>query len=66
MLRLKIQNARDRENIVVALANSGYAVRVKEEKIMCSFSSDYYVELLDFEGQEINKVSNIVDEMIYK
>lgn len=55
MLRLHIQNYKDRENLVVALANAGYAVRVKEQQNL--IGSNYFVELLDFEGKEINKDS---------
>lgn len=55
MLRLHIQNYKDRENLVIALANAGYAVRVKEQQNL--IGSNYYVELLDFEGKEIMKDS---------
>ena len=56
MLRLQIQKYEDRKNVIIALANSGYAVRVKEEMPLIGVHiPNYFVELLDFEGKEIIK-----------
>lgn len=41
-IRFRIQDCRDRENIVVSLANSGYKVWVRKEKNGV-FDVDYYV-----------------------
>lgn len=66
MLRIKIQNQKDRDNMVVALANAGYGVRVTEEKNPpWGYTYDHYVELLDFEGKEKIK-SDLIDKIMSK
>ncbi|MDD5053466.1 MAG: hypothetical protein PHO27_12095 [Sulfuricurvum sp.] len=42
-VEFKIQNYRDRENMVSALANSGYFVRVEERERDGQIGTDYYI-----------------------
>lgn len=52
-IRLKIQNGSDREKIVVALANSGYKVRVVESKDpIYMFRSNFFVDF-EIEDEEV-------------
>lgn len=46
MTKLRINNYNDRNNVIIALVNAGYAVKIKEEKIF-PMGVDYYIEIID-------------------
>ena len=46
-MELVINNGRDRENVVVALANAGYGVKVEErERVTAFYERDFVVMIL--------------------
>lgn len=45
-IRLKIQNGKDREATVIALANAGQNVKVVQEQGAMPLDTEYYVEIL--------------------
>ena len=47
--KIKIDGQADRENMLIALANNGYAVRVVEKGILSD--KEYYI-LFDYEATE--------------
>jgi hypothetical protein len=47
LIELKVQNHSDRNNVVTALANNGYAVRVVERKVNSySLEKEYFVQIV--------------------
>ena len=55
-IELEIQAMRDREELVKALANSGYKVTVEHRKDLCN--DDYYIIVED----AVNKIKEIDNE----
>jgi hypothetical protein len=51
-VKLEIQNYEDRENMIKALANAGYFVRVDKETYL---ANDYIVFLADDKRQNMKK-----------
>lgn len=52
MVELKIQSSTDREKLVVALANSGYGVKVVEKPHPTRYmSTEYYVQISEVENK---------------
>ncbi len=47
MIRFKVQNAEDRERLVLALANSGYTVRIVVKDSHSLTGIKYYVEVFE-------------------
>jgi hypothetical protein len=52
-IELKINNYRDRDNVVIALVNAGYTVKIREEKTSTGLlTADYFIQI-------VNEKSNI-------
>lgn len=45
MIELKVNNKEDRERVALALANSGYAVKIIQRNNL--LRNDYYIQILN-------------------